>query len=124
MSDVTEDDIRERLSGEGMVARLRDWTDGDTLWGVITLNPDTGFTSGKTFREGGEHGRDAGDMAREYYAGGGLTPVGVTALYRATVRDPRTEPRDPMDPGEPPLKFATLADVTVVKWKQSGDGDE
>jgi hypothetical protein len=123
MSDLDADALRERVSGEQMVHRLRDWTDGDTLYGVTSFNQDTGTSSGKTFREGGEYGEDAEQKARNQYERPGLPMSGVTVLFRATVRNPRTEPRNPADPGEPPLKFATLTDVDVLDWKQTGQGD-
>lgn len=125
MSDEhTEDSLRERLNGRQMIHRLRDWEDGDTLYGATTLT-ETG-RSGKTFREGGEFGdASAKEMAREQFAGdSALLANGVNVLYRATVQQVQTDPRDPDDPGEPPLKFATLTDVEILDWKQSGDGDE
>lgn len=120
---VTADSLRERVSGKRIVHRLRDWTDGDTLFGV-TAYTEGGASTGKTFREGGEYGDDAEVQARDMYERPALPMSGVSVLYRATVRNPRTEPRDPMDPGEPPLKFARLTEVEVLDWKRVGDGDE
>lgn len=128
MSELDADTLRERLSGEQMVHRLREWDDGDTLFGVTSMNADSGASMGKTFREGGERVNSAEQMARDRYENPPLPMSGVTVLFRATVRDPRTEPRDAMDPGEPPLKFATLTDVEILDWNTSedagGDGDE
>lgn len=118
------DTLRERLSGEQMIHRLRDWTDGDTLFGVTSMNPDSGASMGKTFREGGERGEDAEQMARDRYERPALPMSGVSVLFRATVRDPWTEPRNPMDPGEPPLKYATLTDVEILEWTHTGGGGD
>lgn len=115
--------VRERLTGEQMVHRLRDWSDGDTLYGVTSINLDTGASSGKTYRAGGEYGADAEQKARDHFAGGTLAS-GVTVLYRATVQNPRTEPANPMDPGEPPLKFAYLEGVEILDWKQNRAGGD
>lgn len=122
MSDV--DALRGRVAGERLVHRLRDWTDGDTAYGVTSVSDSSGTSTGKTFREGGEYGEDAEAKAREQYDRPGLPMTGVTVLWRATVRNPRTEPRDPSDPGEPPLKFATLTDVEIMDWKQTGEGGD
>lgn len=122
MSELNADALRERLAGEQLVHRLREWADGDTLFGVTFMNPDTGASMGKTFREGDEYGEGAESKAREHYESG-IIASGVTVLFRGTVRDPRTEPRDPEDPGEPPLKFATLTDVEILDWKRGGEGN-
>lgn len=125
MSDVSEETLRGWLSGRQGIHRLRDWTDGDTLYGVRTFSEDGGTSSGKTFREGGEHGADAEQMARDYYERPGLPMSGVTVLFRANVQNPRSEPRDPQDPGEPPLMYGTLTHVEILDWKQTGgDSDE
>lgn len=119
---VTDDELRQRISGEHLIHRLRDWNDGDTLYGAKTFNPDTGGGMGKTYREGDEYGeQDAEALARGMYSNG-PTASGVSVLFRATVRNPRAEPRDPSDPGEPPLKYGTLTDVEILDWKQPGDG--
>jgi len=124
--DVQHHRLRESLSGERMVHRLRDWEGGDTLYGAasVDLNQGGRSVSGKTYREGGEYGEDAEAKARGKYE----TPLlargaNVAVLYRATVRDPETEPRNPMDPGEPPLKFATLTEVEVLNYRAE-DPDE
>lgn len=126
MSELTEDSLRERVSGENMVHRLRDWNDGDTLYAVTHFTAKDRGATGKTFREGGEHGDGAEKEAREFF-NSGFPPGHVTAavLFRATVRDPRTEPLDPADPGEPPLKFATFTDVEILEWEDHrADSDE
>lgn len=126
MCELTEDTLRERVSGEHMVHRLRDWTDGDTVFAVTHFTDKDRGAVGKTFREGSGHGEGAEKEAREFF-NSGFPPGHVTAaiLFRATVRDPRTEPRDPNDPGEPPLKFATFSDVEILEWEDhTGDGDE
>lgn len=120
--EPTEDSLRERLSGRQMIHRLREWEDGDTLYGARTYT-DSG-ASGKTFREGSEFGdTTALDMAREQFAGElTLNTNGVSVLYSATVEQVQTDPRDPNDPGEPPLKFARLTDVEILDWKQPDGG--
>lgn len=126
-ADVDTDELRERLTGERMVHRLRDWTDGDTLFGTARFATDADACLGKTFQKGGERRASARQLARENYERTGIPMDSVSVLYRATVRDPRTEPRGP-DPGEPPVKFATLTEVEILDWKRErvsgGDGDE
>lgn len=120
---VDVDAVRERLTGESTVHRLRDWTDGDTLFGFQLMDPGNRATIGKTFREGGEYGESAENKAREHYDNTTLRR-GVEVLYRATVQDPREDPPLAMDPGEPPLKYATLTDVEILDAKTHGeDGD-
>lgn len=115
---LTEDAIRERLTGEQMVHRLRGWVDGDTLHGVITINPDTGASRGKTYREG-EGGRlDAWKQARGEYERSCGRSWGVTALYTATVRDPKRRRRKRL--GAVPLKSATLTDVEILETELDG----
>lgn len=122
--DITEDELRNRISGNHMVHRLREWDDGDTLYGVESFQHDTGAATGKTYHEGGEYGEDTAEAkARNHFENppplaGGM----VVVLYRATVQNPQTEPRNPMDPGEPPLKYANLISVEILEWKHTGDG--
>lgn len=126
MTDATEDSLRERLSGESMIHRLQDWNDGDTAYGVAQFTEKDRAATGKTFAEGGERFENAEERAREFYETG-FPPghVTVSVLFRATVENPRTEPNDPADPGEPPLKFATFTDVEILDWTDhTGDSDE
>lgn len=93
-----------------MIHRLREWNDGDTLYGAVFLGDRS--PSGKTFRAAEE---PAEDRARDYYNRDIFNGPGTTAvLYRATVRNPRTDPQNPADPGEPPLKQARLEDVEIL----------
>jgi len=119
---MTEDTIRERVSGEQIVHRLREWNEGDTVWGVMAFDPSSGTSTGKSFREGHEYGEGAEQKARERYERPGLPMSGVTVLYRATVQNPRSEGRVGRD-AEPPLKFATLTEVEILNWKQTGGDD-
>ena len=121
-TDVSESKLRERVAGEQMIHRLREWTDGDTAFGVTTFNLETGTSSGKTYRVGTERGQTAREKARQNYDRAIFK--GVTVLFRATVRNPRTEPRNPMDPGEPPLKFGTLEDVEILEFRQTGENED
>lgn len=125
--DLTRDYLRDRVSGEQMVHRLRDWTDGDTLYGVTSFS-SSGAAMGKTYRDRGEYRDTAEQKAREHFKNGPAfgSFSGVMVLYRATVTDVWDEGTDPADPGEPPLKYATLTDVEILDWKQAdvGDGDE
>lgn len=121
--------FRERQSGgERMVHRLRDWEEGDILWGWASVKE--GSSTGKTYRHAtsdereehiGEYLEEAHTAAREAYEavvendgpmlGGG--PGAAVFLFAARIESVDTEPPGP-DPGEPPLKFAELGKVVVV----------
>lgn len=105
----SEDELEQLLStGQQMVHRLRDWDEGDTLYGVTFYNEGYDSGSGKTFKDE--------DSARGMFESGGLGagPGSDTVLFKATVRNPTTEPHNPADPGEPPLKWAELEDVEIL----------
>jgi len=112
--------IQSKESGESMVHRLRNWEAGDTVYGWDTLS-DSG-SMGKTFR-GGENGLtdDPEGAARDGFEGAVDGPLASDTndvfLWRGTVKSVRTEGRNPMDPGEPPLKFARLSDVEVLDYR-------
>lgn len=126
--DTTE---RERLyrehieSGWLMVNRLRDFDEGQTIWGYVAIN-DESASMGKT------HSR--GDFTRSFVEDG-HTPAGVWEAVKSKmertlekvggdekvgfawvgkVERVRTEPRGP-DPGEPPLKHAKIRDATIIE---------
>lgn len=118
--------VDRKESGESMVHRLRSWESGDTVYGYDSRSDSGGM--GKTFRDGGEFGdQSALDAARDGWASatdpdnllGGTT--NDVFLWSATVESVRTDPPDPMDPGEPPLKFARLTDVKVLAFRPGDD---
>lgn len=123
--DRNEQFEREKAQGEQMIHRLRDWEAGDVIFGY-EVHSGSGST-GKTFKRGGEHGDTP--AFRKAIQGFDNAPVlgdelseGSTAyVWSATIQKTRTAPRGP-DPGEPPLKFAELEDVTVLASK-TGDAD-
>lgn len=136
--DEREQAFREhKQSGEQMVHRLRDWQEGDILWGYESVSPNG--STGKTFSRRNREKRkdrigdlsdldpqDAHESARDAFdqmadpdpdavsLGGG--PDSSIFLYAARIESVRTEGPGP-DPGEPPLKFAQLGKVAVVDSK-------
>lgn len=116
-----------KASGEQMVHRLRDWEEGQTIWGY-EVRTEGGGSMGKT------HTRDDFSIGKpdevtdemefkshivdSMYAmlgEGGGDDRRVGFAWVAEIDRVRTEGRDPMDPGEPPLKFAVLRNVSVVE---------
>lgn len=121
-------------NGEQMVHRLRNWEEGDILWGYESVSPRG--STGKTFsrrksKESKERAEekdfehldpdDAHESAKDAFEsctdpdsmsmGGG--PDTSVFLYAARIKSCRTEPHSSHDP-EPPLKFARLGKVVVV----------
>lgn len=127
MTPPTVTDVVATLTaGEQMIHRLREWEDGDTCYGVATVNADGRISGGKTFRATSDSMDALGDgdaeaAARANYEKMTTFGAGETVLYRATVRNPRQEPRDPADPGEPPLKFGELHGVAIIETTWGDD---
>lgn len=113
-------------TGLQMVARLRDWESGDTVYGVTTARPashrpDYDGESGKTFTED-EYGKSGEEMARERFEDPPLLADDADVfLWRATIESVQTEPQNPHDPGEPPLKHARLREAEVLDFKLASD---
>jgi hypothetical protein len=125
MNRESEAALLDRLEGEQMIHRLRDWADGDTLWGVRSWNSSNGYTShmGKTFTddEYGTTGKAAASSEFDKYVQGPLaSDSSDVVLFRATVRNPQTESRPSSDP-EPPLKYGDLEDVEIIRRSPPAD---
>jgi hypothetical protein len=107
--------IQSLEQGEQMVHRLRNWAVGDTVYGVTSFNlkSEYGAASGKTFT--------SKEPAEQYFENEPLfgDPEQFDIiLFTATIRRVRTDPRNPRDPGEPPLKFAHFEDVEILDRKR------
>lgn len=101
---------------EQMVHRLRDWDPGDTIYGVTEVS---GLgRSGKTFTDN-EFGRDGKAVAEGYFEQAPVLGADEVYLWRAAIDTVRTDPRNPNDPGEPPLKFARLSNAEVLDYKET-----
>lgn len=142
--ELTEKQRRERafremkLDGEHMVHRLRDWREGQIIWGWERENE--GGSMGKTYTRAGvgqsmdDHpldyeGHRQAMLAYHQHAKNAST--GTVFLWVGRVTKVRTAPGDPHDPGEPPNKFAQFTDVRVVDSTDldadedmAADGDE
>lgn len=102
--------LRDELSGHHLIHRLRNWEDGDDLYGAMFIGDKV--TSGKTFRPAEE---PAEERAREHYNTDLFNGPDTTAiLYKATVRNPHAEAHDPNDPGEPALVHGDLENVEIL----------
>lgn len=116
---------RYKQDGEQMIHRLRDWEAGDTVFGYDILGESGG--TGKTFKRGGEMG-DIPAFRKAIQGFDNVPAIGdelgdgkVAFLWSAEIETTRTDPRDLNDPGEPPLKYAELSNVTVLASKTGGD---
>ena len=103
---------------EELVHRLHQWESGDTILCYDKLS-ESGSTD-RTFRPDGplsgvETSDNSDDKAREEYhaAVERAGPGDAVFLWRAEIVSVSTEPKSPIDPGEPPLKFADLTSVEV-----------
>lgn len=128
---TTDSTQRERAfkaykeSSEQMIHRLRTWHELQVVWGYET-HTEQG-TTGKTYTRRGRtrsHIVDSDvtpddnvghNQARDSYfeAVDNASPNTAMFLWVARIESTRTEPRGP-DPGEPPLKFASLKSARVV----------
>lgn len=122
-----------------MVHRLRDWQDGDILYGVAIIKSN-GSAMGKTYRHNPANQspkkldavdveRQAHKSARSHYEGvvdtDNSNPMGwndgdVVFLYAAHIYNVTTEPLASSDPGEPPLKHADMEKVVVLDSEYNG----
>lgn len=121
-----------KSNGEQMVHRLRDWQEGDILWGYecVSGSGSTGKTFSRRHSEEREERiskldsidpQDAHESAREAFESItdpdqqslGTGPDSSVFLYASRIKSVRTEPHSSHDP-EPPLKFAQLGKVVVV----------
>lgn len=106
-----------------MVHRLRDWEAGDKIIGYDVVSGNA--SHGKTFKPDGRllDSDDPIAAVVEQATGALYDPESDSEVFvwSATIDRVRTEPRDPNDPGEPPLKFAELSDVTVERSTVTGD---
>lgn len=104
------------LADEVTVHRLREWQQGDTLWGYRTVT-DSG-ASGKSYREGSDRMIDTGaeELARGSYEDAvDLAPDDTAVfLYSATVDRVYTATAVGGE-GEPPEKHAMLSDIEIHK---------
>lgn len=121
-SRVTEF-ARQKERGEAIVHRLRDWEAGDKIIGYDVVSGNA--SHGKTFKPDGRllDSDDPLSAVVEQATGPLYDPESDSEVFvwSATIERVRTEPRDPADPGEPPLKHAQLSDVTVEYSSVTGD---
>lgn len=118
----------KKADGEQMIHRLRDWAVGDVVFGYDVVT-DSSASTGKTFRReepsaggtksGVQRALDALDA--QPVSGDSLGEDTHVFAWVARIESVRTEPRDPMDPGEPPLKFAELKDVAVIASRSGAE---
>jgi hypothetical protein len=114
-----------KTGGRQMVHRLRDWEEGQTIWGWET-HVESGGSMGKTHtRRDFERRVDDSEPVRPQVKAALVdTATGQLESTRTDVRtagfvwvaeiaDVHTEPPGP-DPGEPPLKDASLTNLSVV----------
>lgn len=112
---LSEAEHISRLQNEQqMIHRLRDWSDGDLLYGVRSYNAAGGYTasSGKTFQDEGR----ARSQFNSSPVFGNEDDFDVI-LFKAVIRDPKRDSADPYDPGEPPSTYATLENVEILDRK-------
>lgn len=113
---------RQKERGEALVHRLRDWEAGDRVIGYDVVSENA--SHGKTFRPDGRLLDSDEPIAAitEQATGPLYDPESDSEVFvwSATIERVQTEPRGP-DPGEPPLKFAELRDVTVERSSVGGD---
>lgn len=127
-SDERHRAFKQRLeTDEQMVHRLRDWSEGDIIWGWTHLKG--GSSMGKTYQreESVPTAADLSDYApgheqarTAYESAVGTAASGAVFLWVARIQSVRTEPRGP-DPGEPPLKHATLTNPHVLESEVISD---
>lgn len=109
---------RRKEKGMNMVHRLRDWEAGDTIWGY-DIQIDNGNTTGKTFSrndstlvpEDEPYVEQVEERMEQMLDTHPSPAVGV--VWVGTVETVTTEAHDHSDPGEPPLKHASVTDVCV-----------
>lgn len=104
------------LAGEVSVHRLRDWEQGDTLWGYRTVTD--GGAGGKTYREGSDRMIETGaeGLARSAYEDAVDLAADGTAvfLYSATIDRVYTATML-VGQDEPAEKHAMLSGVEIHK---------
>lgn len=104
---------QHKQSGEAMVHRLRDWSPGDKIVGYDVVSENA--SHGKTFQIDRERSLvDSVEDVKSQAQGPLYDPDSDSELFvwTATIESVTTEPPGP-DPGEPPLTFARLSDVSV-----------
>lgn len=109
---------QRKETGMNMVHRLRDWEPGDTIWGY-DIQVEDGATSGKTFSrdesslvlEGEEYVTLVEERMEAMLNEHKSPAVGV--VWVGTIEKVTEEAHDHSDPGEPPLKHASISDVCV-----------
>jgi hypothetical protein len=118
---VSEERIKQfeesKMNRQVMIHRLRDWEAGDVVFGYDVVGETS--STGKTFRRNGEYGEElaiekAINAMRNAPAIGELSEDSQVFAWVGKIERVRTEPRDPHDPGEPPLKHAQLEQVSVL----------
>ena len=127
--EVSDEEIEQfeqsKMSGEVIIHRLRDWEAGDVVCGYDVVSD--GASHGKTFKRGGEFGdtlaiEQAIDGVRNAPLLGETLDEDTTAFaWVGIIESTRTEGPNPADPGEPPLKFGTLKQVSVLAARSGGE---
>jgi hypothetical protein len=116
-----------KLNDEIMVSRLRNWEQGQTIYGC-DLIAENG-SSGKTFTRDDKPTvlDDSGspiDADKGHEKAAAMfdqlradPPDGQNAVFYWVGRlaSTRTEGRNPTDPGEPPLKYGTLDTLRIIE---------
>ena len=108
---------QRKETGMNMVHRLRDWERGDTIWG-FDIQSENGSTTGKTFDRSRRLPDDSDPFVEtvEQRMAQTLEMVkkpAVGFVWVGTIEKVTTEGHDHSDPGEPPLKHASISDVCV-----------
>lgn len=103
--------------GQHMVHRLREYSPDDIIWGYDVLTESGSM--GKTYRRGVDGPDSTSDetfaewVEEQAMASAEASGSCLAVVWYATITELRSEAQDPMDPGEPPLTYATLTDVVV-----------
>ena len=111
MSKITDFE-KDKEDGKQAINRLRDWSEGDVVVGYEDVH--VSGKTGKTYKRdaGGDSGIEAAmEIAKDIDR---LTCTDGYDIFVYTARVESVETERASDE-EPPLKFAQLSDVTVLK---------
>lgn len=111
MTQPSESDVKERLSGRRLIDRTADWESGDTLYGVTHFH-ESGAV-GETFGDSDGSSGSAEQRARDLFKEKSIEadPNTDTVLYKATVWEPEVDSRDS---STPPRTYGRLTDIEIL----------